>query len=48
MKLLLYFSALLFAALAVMHSYLGERFVLMRIFRVPALPKLSGSTKMPE
>lgn len=44
MKLLLYFSALLFAVLAVMHSYLGERFVLMRIFRVSTLPKLSGST----
>ena len=44
MKFLLYFAALLFAVLGIAHSYLGERYVLSRIFRVPALPRLSGST----
>lgn len=37
-------SALLFVMLGTAHSYLGERYVLAPIFRVPALPKLFGST----
>ncbi len=41
---LLYLPALLFIVLGVAHSYLGERYVLAPIFRLPDLPKLLGST----
>jgi hypothetical protein len=42
---LLYLSALLFVVLGVAHSYLGERYILTRLFRVPGLPSLSGSVR---
>lgn len=45
MELLLYFSALLFVVLGVAHSYLGERFVLAPLQRMPELPKLFGSAR---
>lgn len=43
MDYLLYFAALLAIALAVAHSWLGERFILMRLFRRAEMPPLFGS-----
>jgi hypothetical protein len=43
--LLYLLAALLCAALGVAHSYLGERFILLRLFRRPDLPKLFGGTE---
>ncbi|HVM45186.1 MAG TPA: hypothetical protein VM582_04565 [Candidatus Thermoplasmatota archaeon] len=40
---LLALAALLTAGIAVAHSYLGERYILVRLFRRPDLPKLFGS-----
>lgn len=37
-------AALLLALLALAHSYLGERYILIRLFRRPDLPKLFGGT----
>jgi hypothetical protein len=45
MEILLYLSSSAFVVLAVGHSYLGERFVLAPILRLPGLPKLFGSTR---
>lgn len=44
MQLALYFAAALTVVLGIAHSYLGERYILMRLFRRPDLPKLFGST----
>ena len=42
----LYLAAFLMLAVGVAHSYLGERYLLMRLFRRnPDLPKLFGSTE---
>ncbi len=43
MKELLYFAAFLAIALGVAHSFLGERYILIRLFRRDNLPKLFGS-----
>ena len=40
----LYVAALLTAALGVAHSWLGERYILTRLFRRADLPKLFGGT----
>lgn len=40
----LYSAASLTAVLGVAHSYLGERYILVRLFRRDNLPKLFGST----
>ena len=45
MTVLLYLSALSLAVLAAAHSYLGERFVIGPLFRLPGLPSLFGSTR---
>ena len=37
-------AALLIILLALAHSYLGERYILIRLFRRPDLPKLFGGT----
>jgi hypothetical protein len=39
----LYLAATLTIAISVAHSYLGERYILIRLFRRPDLPKLFGS-----
>lgn len=39
----LYFAAFLAVAVGIAHSYLGERYILMRLFRREDLPKLFGS-----
>lgn len=36
-------AALLFVVLAAAHSYLGERYILIRLFRRENLPKIFGS-----
>lgn len=40
----LYLAAFLAAALGLAHSLLGERYILIRLFRRENLPKLFGST----
>lgn len=45
MKSMLYFAAFLAVAVGVAHSYLGERYILMRLFRRSELPKLFGGTE---
>lgn len=40
----LYLAALLAAALGLAHSVLGERYILVRLFRRESLPKLFGSS----
>ena len=42
---MLYAAAALFVILGLAHSYLGERFILMRLFRRGNLPKALGSTE---
>lgn len=42
---LLYLAAFLILAVSVAHSYLGERYILMRLFRRSDLPKLFGSSE---
>ncbi|MEW6704481.1 MAG: hypothetical protein AB1430_06480 [Pseudomonadota bacterium] len=41
----LYLAALLLVGISVAHSYLGERYLLMRLFRRCELPKLFGSAE---
>ena len=41
----LYIAALLATAVGIAHSYLGERYILIRLFRKPDLPKLFGSSE---
>ena len=38
-------AAILAVTLGIAHSYLGERYILTRLFRVQGLPKLFGDTK---
>ena len=44
MSALLYFAAFLSGAIGVAHSVLGERYILIRLFRRNDLPKLFGSS----
>ena len=44
MATLLYFAAFLAVALGAAHSVLGERYILLRLFRRDDLPKLFGSS----
>ncbi len=41
----LYLAALLLVGISAAHSYLGERYLLMRLFRRCELPKLFGSAE---
>lgn len=41
----LYFAAFLAIVIGVVHSVLGERFILIRLFKRNDLPKLFGSTE---
>lgn len=43
-KAMLYLAALLVLATGIAHSYLGERYILIRLFRRSDLPKLFGGT----
>lgn len=45
MELTLYVSALLLIAISFIHSYLGERYILMRLFKRDNLPKLFGARR---
>ncbi len=42
MQTLLYIGALLAIGIGIAHSYLGERYILIRLFRRDDLPKLFG------
>ena len=42
MATLLYFAAFLSVALGIAHSYLGEKYILLRLFRRETLPKIFG------
>lgn len=41
----LYLAASLLVATAAAHSYLGERYILVRLFRRDNLPRLFGGTE---
>lgn len=43
METLIYLSAFLLVMVAIAHSYLGERYILIRLFRRDDLPKVLGS-----
>ena len=43
MAIFLYFAAFLTVALGIAHSYLGEKYILIRLFRRENLPKIFGS-----
>jgi hypothetical protein len=43
MAIQLYLAALLVFGIGIAHSYLGERYILVRLFRRKDLPKLFGS-----
>jgi hypothetical protein len=45
MGLLLYLGAALLVVVGVAHSYLGERYILVRLFRRNDLPKIRGSSQ---
>ena len=45
MEIWLYISAFLLFAIGITHSVLGERYILIRLFRRTDLPKLFGSTE---
>ena len=45
MALALYFAALLAFGIGVVHSVLGERYILTRLFRGGGVPKLFGGTE---
>jgi hypothetical protein len=45
MAIVLYAAAFLTLGIAVAHSYLGERYLLIRLFRRNDLPKLFGSSE---
>jgi hypothetical protein len=45
MSIALYIAALLLILAGVAHSYLGERYILIRLFRRENLPKLFGGTQ---
>ncbi|PUA26784.1 MAG: hypothetical protein B0W54_23935 [Cellvibrio sp. 79] len=42
MAIFLYFAAFLTVALGIAHSYLGEKYILIRLFRRENLPKIFG------
>jgi hypothetical protein len=44
MDMLLYFAAGLTVVLGVAHSFLGEKYILIRLFRRDNLPKIFGTT----
>jgi hypothetical protein len=44
MQVALIIAALLVVCVSIAHSYLGERYILMRLFRRDELPKLLGGT----
>lgn len=43
MEYLMHFAAFLLVVVAIAHSYLGERYILTRLFKRDNLPKLFGS-----
>ncbi|GLQ70643.1 hypothetical protein [Vibrio penaeicida] len=43
MEILIYLGAFLLVMVAIAHSYLGERYILIRLFRRDDLPKVLGS-----
>ncbi|PKF77970.1 hypothetical protein CW749_18675 [Vibrio sp. vnigr-6D03] len=43
METLIYLGAFLLVMVAIAHSYLGERYILIRLFRRDDLPKVLGS-----
>lgn len=45
MQFALYLAAALTVAVGLAHSYLGERYILIRLFRRADLPKVLGSTR---
>ncbi len=45
MKTLLYIAAFFTFAIGIVHSVLGERYILVRLFRRKNLPKLFGGTE---
>lgn len=45
MSIALYIAAFLLISVGVAHSYLGERYILIRLFRREDLPKLFGGTQ---
>jgi len=45
MQLALYVAAFLLFIVGIAHSYLGERYILMRLFRRDDLPKIGGSSR---
>src|SRR3990170_5805876 len=45
MNVSLYVAAFLIAGVSLAHSYLGERYILIRLFRRNDLPKLFGSSE---
>lgn len=45
MSVLLYFAAVLIVGLGIAHSYLGEKYILIRLFRRDNLPKIFGSAE---
>jgi hypothetical protein len=45
MTISLYIAAILIVAIGLAHSYLGERYILIRLFRRNDLPKLFGSAE---
>lgn len=45
MQTALYFAAFLLVTVGIAHSYLGERYILMRLFRRNDLPKLFGNSE---
>ena len=44
MQIFLYLAALLAFGIGIVHSYFGEKYVLIRLFRREDLPKLFGSS----
>lgn len=45
MSTAVYICAILTVSIGIAHSYLGERYILIRLFRRPDLPKLFGGTQ---
>jgi hypothetical protein len=45
MAIALYVAAILTLGVAIVHSYLGERYILIRLFRRSDLPKIFGSAE---
>jgi hypothetical protein len=45
LQIALYVAAFLLFLVGIAHSYLGERYILMRLFRRDDLPKIGGSSR---